>query len=341
MNSVSRKKGALLGACIGDALAMPAHWYYNRVALQRDYGKVDGFLAPKSPHPDSILWRSRWEAPSPELDILGDQRSQWGKRGVHYHQNLAAGENTLTMKIAAVIHRSLIDNGGYDRCDVLRRYIDLLTHPARHRDTYIEECHRAFFTNLGRGLPAEKCAVEEKHIGGLAMNLPLPIHFADHEEEGKALAFQNLALTHSGDKMKVAAEAVYSLLYSTLRGSGLERAIESECQSQRNPHFGYPFFKWLEKGWSDEKVIGQHLSTACYVEDAVPAVIFLALKYARQPEEGLISNTNLGGDNVHRGAVLGALLGAENGETAWPERWTKGLLEPPDVLVDSVANPSR
>ena len=54
-------------------------------------------------------------------------------------------------------------------------------------------------------------------------------------------------------------------------------------------------------------------------------VIYLALKYAREPEQGLIANTNLGGDNVHRGGVLGALLGAANGVEAWPSRWTQNL----------------
>jgi ADP-ribosylglycohydrolase len=61
----------------------------------------------------------------------------------------------------------------------------------------------------------------------------------------------------------------------------------------------------------------------------VPAVLYLALKYHQSPEEGLIANTNLGGDNAYRGAVLGALLGAENGVRAFPERWIRGLTDPP------------
>jgi ADP-ribosyl-[dinitrogen reductase] hydrolase len=74
-------------------------------------------------------------------------------------------------------------------------------------------------------------------------------------------------------------------------------------------------------------VVGQRLSTACYVEDAVPAVIYLAFKYAEDTERGLVVNTNLGGDNAHRGAVLGALLGAANGLASFPQRWVQGLLD--------------
>jgi len=51
-----RKHGCLLGAFLGDALAMPVHWYYDRAALARDYGTVSELVAPKNPHADSILW---------------------------------------------------------------------------------------------------------------------------------------------------------------------------------------------------------------------------------------------------------------------------------------------
>jgi len=78
--------------------------------------------------------------------------------------------------------------------------------------------------------------------------------------------------------------------------------------------------------------VGRRLSTACYVEDSVPSVLYLALKYHNRPEQGLVANTNLGGDNVHRGAVLGALLGAENGLDAFPSRWLRGLHQPPPEL---------
>jgi len=38
-----------------------------------------------------------------------------------------------------------------------------------------------------------------------------------------------------------------------------------------------------------------------------------------------LANANCGGENVHRGIVLGALLGAEAGENGIPEHLKKGL----------------
>jgi ADP-ribosylglycohydrolase len=79
--------------------------------------------------------------------------------------------------------------------------------------------------------------------------------------------------------------------------------------------------------------VGPRFSTACYVEDSIPAVVYLALKYHKDPENALIVNTNLGGDNAGRGAILGALLGASYGIERFPRRWVDGLVEPlPDIL---------
>ena len=52
----SKSRGALYGLCIGDALAMPVHWYYNRQSLLEDYGRVTDYVTPRNPHPDSELY---------------------------------------------------------------------------------------------------------------------------------------------------------------------------------------------------------------------------------------------------------------------------------------------
>ena len=98
----AKSRGALYGLCIGDALAMPVHWYYNRQALEEDYGRVTDYFAPRNPHPDSILWRSDYTAPNSKGDILHDQAQYWGQKDIHYHQFLKSGENTLS---------SLMSNG--------------------------------------------------------------------------------------------------------------------------------------------------------------------------------------------------------------------------------------
>jgi ADP-ribosylglycohydrolase len=83
------------------------------------------------------------------------------------------------------------------------------------------------------------------------------------------------------------------------------------------------------------RVVGGLYSPACYIEDSFPSVLYLAARYADDFEAALIANTNAGGDNCHRGSVLGALLGAWLGFEAIPVRWRQGLLAGP-VLAQEV-----
>ncbi len=320
-------QAALYGMYIGDALAMPVHWYYNRDALRADYGWVTDYQAPRNPHPDSILWRSRYQAVNSRGEILHDQARFWGRRGVHYHQFLQAGENTLNVRIAGLLMDSLIGNNRYDSDDFLQRYVDFMTTPGRHNDTYVEECHRHFFTNYARGVPPARCGVTEKHIGGLVGIIPLIVFHALRGSRGRQTALAHLALTHPGPQMAAAGDLLIRLLSETLQGRPLADVIHAAVAEQYNPLLGHPFRKWL--ALADDVVIGRHLSPACYVEHAVPAVVYLALKYHHDAEGALIANTNLGGDNAARGAVLGALVGAQGGLRAFPRRWVDGLVQPP------------
>ena len=326
----SRCRAAIYGLFIGDALAMPVHWYYNRSALLQDYGLVTDYLAPRNPHPDSILWRSSYQPPNEKGEILHEQAQYWGRRGIHYHQFLKAGENTLNLKLCALLIESLNQKGRYDADDYLQRYVDFMTTPGRHRDTYIEECHRNFFSRYARGVPPRKCATEEKHIGGLVGIVPIVVFYRNHPELARQAAWEHLSLTHPGIKMKTAASLVTDLLLEVLGGKPLRAALLEGFARQESSYWGHPFEKWREE--PDETVVGGRLSPACYVEDAIPAVLYLALKYHQDAENGLIANTNLGGDNAHRGAVLGALLGAGNGMEAFPDRYIHGLLQPPPEL---------
>ena len=49
---------------------------------------------------------------------------------------------------------------------------------------------------------------------------------------------------------------------------------------------------------------------ACYIDSSFPALLHFAYKYADSPERAVLANANAGGENVARGSLLGALMGA-------------------------------
>lgn len=56
-------------------------------------------------------------------------------------------------------------------------------------------------------------------------------------------------------------------------------------------------------------------------------VLHLAYKYGGDIEAGLLANVNSGGENVHRGMLLGAVLGAAHGASRIPPALKEGLVD--------------
>ena len=320
MNNVleDRCAGMVTGAYIGDALAMPAHWYYDRAALRRDYGVISSYLAPKHPHPDSILWRSSYTPLNERGDILREQAQYWGQPGMHYHPFLRPGENTLNLQLVRVLDESLTAKDGYDLDDYLQRYIDFMLTPGRHRDTYAEEYHRHFFTCLARGLKPRRCGGTDVHIGGLA---GVGLLCARLGKEAPAAVQKHVGFSHGDADVLDAAKTLTRMLFDLMLGEPLQETIL---------HHGSRWFSERKAAmWSKDSdlvVIGRHVSPACYIRESFPAALYLAWKYVDDFEAAVVANTMVGGDNCHRGAVVGALVGAACGFEKLPAPLRDGLV---------------
>jgi ADP-ribosyl-[dinitrogen reductase] hydrolase len=332
--SAARRSGLAWGSFIGDALAMPVHWYYDRAALLSDYGVVRDYAAPRNPHPDSILWRSAYTALNARGDILREQAQYWGRRGIHYHQFLRAGENTLNLQLARVLIDSLIARGSYDADDYLRRYIDFMLSPGRHRDTYVEECHRKFFTNYSRGAAPRSCGESDICIGGLAHVGILCAFFGTDTNSARRAVREHIGHTHRSPEALDAGDALARILCAVLSGADLRETILAQGGDWLS---GTEAARWSRD--SDDVVVGERLSAACYLPNAFRASLYLAWKYAHDFEAGVVANTNAGGENCHRGAVIGGLLGSVAGVENLPPRLVEGLDDTPalNARIDALA----
>ena len=193
--------------------------------------------------------------------------------------------------------------------------------PNWHQDTYIEEYHRGFFDRLAQGIAPEKCGIEDIHIGGLTpvafLLAGLNVSKNRSIEEDLTLVISHLALTHHGQAISVPQRLLVKLLYAIENKMSLRDAIElhGSCFVSRG----------ALDSWSkleDRDVVGRHLTTACYLPESFTASLYLAWKYHEDFTAGILANARCGGDNSHRGAVVGALLGAVNDI---PDYWLKNL----------------
>lgn len=346
-----RAATSLQSMFVGDSLAMPVHWYYNTMDILKQFpGGITKLEAAPTFHPSSIMslhstkqgGRNSHRSKKPQPEVVGDvilkgKRQFWNQANGHYHQGMQAGENTLNAHCARAVMRTLASNNGHHDEDLfLDAYIDLMTaDPASHPDTYAESYHRGFFANLCAGKPRKKCGAvthDTASIGGLVTIAP--IVFAERLrgtslERVQIICHEHLQLTHPDEFLAKMCRDYVGLLDSLLFRSEEEPAQEIIAVWAKRS-IGVAMPELLGKVHSDNDVVGRLFSSACYISDSWPSVLYLAYKYANKPLAGLLANTNLGGDNVHRGTVLGAILGlASNGNPneLYDELQDKDLIE--------------
>jgi hypothetical protein len=147
ISSSDRVASSLLGACIGDALAAPLHWYYDLQRMRTDIkesfpsyckdenGRLVAFCrAPSNlKHPDSWSYFSQYNPVIDPLGIVHERLSDWTEPGTYYHAHLEPGEPTTTVQLALLLSRSLVARAGYDYSDYLDR---CASEPLKQRSTH-------------------------------------------------------------------------------------------------------------------------------------------------------------------------------------------------------------
>lgn len=345
-----RIESALKTSFIADALAMPVHWYYQPQDIERAFaGGIQGFEAAPDFHPSSIMslhsknsgGRSNavgskgYVAHRPATQVVGelilqDKAQFWDRPNVHYHQGMQAGQNTLNAHCTRLLMRTLANSAkGYDRQVFAENYIHFMTaQPAAHPDTYAESYHRGFFANFAQGRKPESCAMQTHDTASIGALVTIaPLVFSERLRGGdlaeiKATCRTHLALTHPDETLMRVCDDYVKLLCGLLEEPN-EIGVKALLVEASKGAAKLDLEKLITRNLPDHQVVGQVFSRACYISDSWPVVLYLAYKYLNDPWQALRVNTNVGGDNVHRGMVLGAVLGLTNDSVAG--NWFKQL----------------
>ena len=129
-------------------------------------------------------------------------------------------------------------------------------------------------------------------------------------QEILSIVNEHVGLTHANGDVLRAAGTLARLLLAVADGEPLREAMRREAGDWIS---GNKAESWRDQ--PDEQVIGRRFSPACYIAEAMPASLYLAWKYHDDFSAGITANAMVGGDNCHRGAVVGSLLGAANAGT--------------------------
>lgn len=391
MQDKSKIENALWGLFISDALSMPAHWYYNREYIKKDFTNIVGYNDAPHPHPESFMvgndyfpnvknakkllrpydilheharfYNTSYNHLAIKTDLHGGEHANLMPRlneRYHYHHGLKAGENTLGANLIRVLMRGIINNGGEYSQDVfLKDFIAYMTSEGTNKDPYLEIYIRDWFENYTNGMPPELCASSQRQKwsisshGGIIRPLVLSL-LSKNAYEGLGFALTHQQLTHRSEGISSALALLVPMvkdLFTTdepadtlnhyakklplikVDGETLTKAyhdangpanIEKEKMWKLHTGFSDEFLSDILQDATDENIIGKRFATACYPEHGVPLILYFLYKNNFDFTHSLLDNANAGGDNVHRGMILGLLAGVTCNEI--PESFKKGLV---------------
>lgn len=334
-----RAAGALMGAFIGDALALGPHWYYDLDALRTRYG----------------AWISDYTAPMPD----------------HYHAGMKAGESSQAGVLLRLTLESLAERGSYDEADFCRRMDEVffpqidgtpMHGPGGYTSQSIREAWRK---RMQQGLPWGQVAGNADTTEAAERTLAIAVRYALDPAALADAVTRNTVLTQTDGTVVAMTLAFGAVLGMLVEGHALDAAISAKLMA-RVKSGALPFHTVtsgnvqaprpgsvevptagrfpspdalltqssiaraaldpdvrIEPAWKVSLVYGM----PCAVYHQFPAAYYLAARFADDFESAVLHAVNGGGQNLARAMLTGALVGAQVGFSRIPQRFITGLAD--------------
>jgi ADP-ribosyl-[dinitrogen reductase] hydrolase len=215
---------------------------------------------------------------------------------------IEAGAGTDDTAMAICVAESLLDKGGVDGGDLMRRF--LLWY--RSDGTGISPTTRAVLEDFERSGSLD-AADRAMNVGnGCLMRLaPVAIRYRGDWAAAREIAAAQARITHSAPDAVAATVLFAELLVAALDGGGTEALSTVAAGDYRSK-------------------ARDRISSAPRAVDTLEAALWCVSR-TESFEAAVIEAVNLGGDTDTIGAVTGQLAGALYGASAIPRRWTEAV----------------
>ncbi len=293
--------GMLLGAFVGDSLALGPHWIYDRAEIAKRWPRVTALHAP----------------------------------GTNYHPGKVAGDYThLGDQMLLLAHSVDKHSGLFDVDDFSAEWRAFYENPATL--SYKDKATRTTLNNLQDGIAPLQAAAISGELAGPVRAMPLfavGLARGDSERELVAAAQLQMRLTHRSvetqETVAFIGRIIGGLLAGLDLGMSLDGALGDSAQFVRDAAIRADSSR-LEKLSTGAAI--ESLGQSCDLDQALAASILLLRRYETSYEEAMIENVMAGGDSAARGVLVGGILGYVLGVDAIPEVWRSGLRNPPPAL---------
>lgn len=347
MNALSvqdRATGALMGAFIGDALALGPHWYYNLDELHADYGTwIDGYTTPKS-----------------------------GR----YHSGMKAGQASQAGALLRLTLESQVACGGYDEADFCRRmdtaFFPLIDGtPISGPGGYTSQSIRhAWRKRVGEGLPWGQVGGNADTTEAAERIVAIAVRYALQPGNLASAVSRNTQLTQTDGTVVAMTVAFGAILGALVEGHPLDGTLANKLMARvksgelpfhavtsgdlQAPRPGEPEMSTAGRFPSPDALLGPSFiaraavdpdiriepawkvslvyGLPCAVYHQFPAAYYLAARFRDDFESAVLHAVNGGGQNQARAILAGALAGAQTGLAGIPRRFLDGLENSAELL---------
>lgn len=293
-------RGGILGAFLGDSLALGAHWIYDQEEIAGKFGRIEALQEPAT----------------------------------DYHPGKEAGDLTHLGDQTLLLLQTLeLAGGQWELARFQTRWQEFWSEPAVL--SYRDRATRETMEKLESGAPWESAASSSDELAGAARGIVLATTLA-----GQGMACDSVikacreqtSMTHGGELALQASDWVAVAVHRVMNGSRMPEALEAALI-----YTSGDLRQSLEAGAGLAKeplATAKRLGLSCALPGALSVVVMLLRSMETDtPREILIENVMAGGDSAARGLVLGGLLGAAHGAEIWPGEWIKHLERRNDIEV--------
>ncbi|MHB0994710.1 MAG: ADP-ribosylglycohydrolase [Sulfurovum sp. 16-42-52] len=339
-----RAMGAIVGAFIGDAIALGPHWYYDLEEQYRDYG----------------TWITTYTNP---------------KKG-RYHEHEKAGNLSQSGYILKLMINSIIENDGYNQEDFCEKLdTNLFTKidgiPTNGPGGYTSQSMREVYRQrVEQKLDWKEVGSRADTTEAIERTIALAVKYALHPKELAKSISHNTFLTQVDDIVGSMTVAYGAVLAQLIQGEKLDKDLSTKLMrlvkkgelpfhavtsdNLQAPKAGAkdpsniglfaspdallspsfmaqaacdPDIK-IEPAWKVSLVYGM----PCAIYHMLPASYYLAARFSDDFESAILHALNGGGQNQARSILTGALVGAQVGIKNIPQRFIDGLNEKDELL---------
>jgi ADP-ribosylglycohydrolase len=340
-----RAAGAIMGAFIGDALALGPHWYYDLAQMRSDYGD----------------WITTYTDPKPN----------------RYHSGCRAGQLSQAGFILTLMLHSLVEHNGYDEADFCRRLDEALFPlldgtPVCGPGGYTSQSIRhAWRCRVEQQLPWGQTGGHADTTEAIERTLAIAVRYALQPDRLAVSVASNACLTQIDDTVLSMTVAYAAVLGMLVQGHALDETLSGKLMQlvktgqlpfhvvtvddlqpprpgdpdpPRAGRFASPDALLtpsciaaaaadpaisIEPAWKVSVVYGM----PCAIYHQLPAAYYLASRFRSDFESAVLHAVNGGGQNLARAILTGALVGAQAGLSGIPQRFLDGLENAPVLLA--------